>query len=329
MSSNGEVFQVGLGGLLEGEAPTACCAPGRHGKPTPAHPEVPSGARSLRGQVRIAGGVFAMGDAFGEGYEADGERAVHDVELAPYFMDVTAVTNASFATFVKATGYVTSAEREGTSAVFHLAVADQRRHVRGAVPGTPWWLVVEGASWRAPAGPGSSVARLSNHPVVHMSSQDARSYARWAGKRLPTEAEWEHAARGGLAGARYPWGDELTPGGRHLANIWQGDFPVANTLDDGYLTTAPVKAFRPNGYGLHNMAGNVWEWCTDWFASDYYARSPRTAPGGPDTGTARVIRGGSYLCHASYCNRYRVAARSSAPPDSSTANLGFRCANDA
>ena len=328
MSSDDEVFQLGIGGPPPGNDRPACCAPGRH-RCTPAHPEVPAGPRSVRGQVRLEGGVFAMGDPFGEGYEADGERLVHEVALAPYFMDATAGTNAAFATFAKATGYVTTAEREGTSAVFHLAVADQRRHVRGAVPGTPWWLVVEGASWRAPSGPGSSVAQLSNHPVVHVSFEDADAYARWAGKRLPTEAEWEHAARGGLAGARYAWGDELTPGGRHMANIWQGDFPVRNSLDDGYLTTAPVKAFRPNGYGLHNTAGNVWEWCADWFAADYYARSPRTAPRGPDTGTARVIRGGSYLCHASYCNRYRVAARSSAPPDSTSANLGFRCANDA
>jgi len=328
VSSNGEVFQIGLGRPVESDVQPACCAPGRASS-TPSHAHVPAGPRSTRGQVRVPGGVFAMGDAFGEGYEADGERVVHDVELAPYLMDATAVTNAQFATFVKATGYVTTAEREGSSAVFHLAVPDQRRHVRGAVSGTPWWLVVEGATWRTPAGPDSSVAQLSNHPVVHVSFEDANAYARWAGKRLPTEAEWEHAARGGLEGARYPWGDELTPGGRHQANIWQGDFPVENTLDDGYLTTAPVKSFRPNGRGLHNMAGNVWEWCADWFAADYYAVSPRTAPRGPDTGTARVLRGGSYLCHASYCNRYRVAARSSAPPDSTTANLGFRCANDA
>ncbi|RYE77312.1 MAG: formylglycine-generating enzyme family protein [Myxococcales bacterium] len=308
-----------------------CCAPASPARSSEsAVPSVPQGDRSTRGQVRIAGGRFRMGDHFDEGYPADGEVPVHEVELADFFLDATAVTNAAFATFAKATGYRTRAEREGSSMVFHLAMTDQTGpEVLGAVAGTPWWLMVRGAEWRHPEGPGSDVAKRANHPVVHIAHEDASAYARWAGKRLPTEAEWEYAARGGLRGARYAWGDELTPRGRHQCNIWQGDFPVSNTLDDGHLTTAPVKSYSPNGYGLHQMAGNVWEWCSDWFAADYYAHSADRDPRGPDTGTTRIMRGGSYLCHDSYCHRYRVAARSSNTPDSSSGNLGFRCANDA
>jgi formylglycine-generating enzyme required for sulfatase activity len=282
---------------------------------------------STRGQVRLAGGEFAMGDAFDEGYPADGETPVHRVRLAPFHIDETAVTNAQFATFVKATGYVTDAERYGSSAVFHLVVDAPSSDVLGSAAGTPWWINVRGAHWRRPEGARSDVAGRQNHPVVHVSWNDAAAYARWAGKRLPTEAEWEFAARGGLDGRRYAWGDELTPGGRWRCNIWQGDFPHRNTGEDGYLTTAPVRAYRPNGHGLWNTAGNVWEWCSDWFSASYYAESPEADPQGPATGSTRVLRGGSYLCHDSYCNRYRVAARSSNTPDSSSGNLGFRCAN--
>jgi len=278
--------------------------------------------------VRLAGGNFAMGDAFGEGYPADGEVPVHRVELAPFHIDATAVTNSQFAAFVKATGHVTDAERFETSAVFHAAVAAAPADVFGPVPGTPWWVTVRGATWRSPEGPLSDVSRRQNHPVVHVSWGDAVAYAAWAGKRLPTEAEWEYAARGGLEGRRFPWGDELAPGRRWRCNIWQGRFPEHNTAEDGHLTTAPVKAYSPNGHGLWNTSGNVWEWCADWFASDYYASSPVANPTGPADGPARVMRGGSYLCHESYCHRYRVAARSSNTPDSSAANLGFRCAND-
>ncbi|MEZ5096662.1 MAG: formylglycine-generating enzyme family protein [Nocardioides sp.] len=252
---------------------------------------------------------------------------MHEVRLADFRMDATTVTNAAFATFVKDSGHVTTAEREGTSAVFHLAFAGDPAHVLGRASGTPWWLVVRGADWRHPEGPGSDVSRRSNHPVVHVSHDDARAYAGWVGKRLPTEAEWEAAARGGLEGARFAWGDELLPGGRWRCNIFQGTFPLENTVEDGYATTAPVRTFPPNGYGLFQTAGNVWEWCADWFDPAYYAQAPLDSPTGPADGTARVIRGGSYLCHDSYCHRYRVAARSSAPPDSTAANLGFRCAN--
>jgi sulfatase modifying factor 1 len=308
---------------------SACCAPvmqtpstGRGGVPT-------ASAANTRGQVKIPGGSFRMGDHFDEGYAADGEAPIHDVELAPYFMDAHTVTNAMFATFVKATGYVTEGEEFGASAVFHLAFQGERADVLNAVEAAPWWLAVRGASWRHPEGPGSDVGTRQNHPVVHVSWHDASAYCAWAGKRLPTEAEWEHAARGGHEGRRFPWGDDLVPRGRRMTNIWQGTFPTRNTLDDGFLTTAPVKTFRPNDYGLWQTSGNVWEWCSDWFAPDYYARSPRANPAGPSSGLQRVMRGGSYLCHDSYCHRYRVAARSSNTPESSAANIGFRCANNA
>ncbi|WP_439959726.1 formylglycine-generating enzyme family protein [Streptomyces abyssomicinicus] len=292
--------------------------------------------RTTRGQVRLPGGTFTMGDVQGEGYPADGEGPVHQVRLRPFLIDATTVTNAAFAAFVKDTGYVTDAERLGVSAVFHLAVRAERPDILGQAAGTPWWLTVRGASWRRPHGPLSSVADLQNHPVTQVSWNDAQAYCAWAGKRLPTEAEWEYAARGGLEGARFPWGDELTPRGRWSCNIWQGVFPTHNTAEDGHVTTAPVKSYRPNGHGLWNMVGNVWEWCADTFAADAYAaragRTPVDDPRGPwhdpDRSAPRVMRGGSYLCHDSYCYRYRVAARSANTADSATGNIGFRCAND-
>lgn len=270
-----------------------------------------------------------MGDHFDEGYAADGETPVHEVRLDAFYIDATAVTNASFAAFVKATGYVTEAEEFGVSAVFHLAFTGDRRDIVSVADGAPWWVAVRGASWRHPEGPGSGINDRQNHPVVHVSWNDAQAYCAWAGKRLPTEAEWEYAARGGLAGRRFVWGDEFRPRQRWMMNIWQGSFPHHNTEEDGFLTTAPVKTYRPNGYGLWQMAGNVWEWCADWFSADYYAVSPVVNPTGPATGEQRVMRGGSYLCHHSYCHRYRVAARSSNTPESTSGNLGFRCANDA
>ncbi|HET7691295.1 MAG TPA: formylglycine-generating enzyme family protein [Nocardioidaceae bacterium] len=316
------------------DAASSCCAPTRETADTARAVLVPAGARSTRGQVPIPAGTFAMGDSHGDGYVADGEQPVHRVRLSPYLIDAKAVTNAQFAAFVKATGYVTEAEADGVSAVFHLAVDAAPADVVGRATGTPWWLAVRGADWRHPAGPRSTVSDLQNHPVVHVSWNDAQAYCRWAGKRLPTEAEWEYAARGGLEGARYPWGDELS-GGRWRLNIWQGEFPTRNTLDDGFLTTAPVNAFQPNGYGLYNTVGNVWEWCADAFSPSTYAeRSDEFAvdpivSAGLDAQTRRVMRGGSYLCHDSYCNRYRVAARSSNTAESSSGNIGFRCANDA
>ena len=195
--------------------------------------------------------------------------------------------------------------------------------------GTPWWCAIQGANWNSPEGTNSDIKDRMDHPVVHVSWNDAQAFCQWANKRLPTEAEWEYAARGGLIQKRFPWGDDLMQNGKHHCNIWQGEFPQTNTLEDGYFGTAPAKSFRPNGFGLFNVAGNVWEWCNDWFSRDFHKTGPRKDPKGPPDGTAKVMRGGSFLCHYSYCNRYRVAARSSNTPDSSTSNIGFRCAMDA
>lgn len=315
--------------------PSPCCSPAA-GAPAP--PPVVPGAvrtagpgavRATGEQVELPGGAFLMGDHFGEGYPLDGETPVHEVRLRPFRLDATAVTNAAFAAFVEATGYVTEAERFGVSAVFHSAFRGDRRDVVGAAAGAPWWPAVRGACRRHPEGPASDAGDRPDHPVVHVSWNDAQAYCAWAGERLPTEAEWEYAARGGLDGRRFVWGDELRPDGRWMLNIWQGAFPTHDTAEDGFSTTAPVRTFEPNGYGLWQMSGNVWEWCADWFSAGYYRRSPAADPAGPDTGEQRVMRGGSCLCHHSYCHRYRVAARSSNTPESTSGNLGFRCAGDA
>jgi formylglycine-generating enzyme required for sulfatase activity len=274
--------------------------------------------------VALEGGAFLMGAGPGEGFPQDGEGPVREVRVSPFAIDATAVSNRRFARFVEATGHVTEAERFGWSFVFWMLLPEDFPPTRGVV-GLEWWRQVHGADWRRPEGPGSSLAGREDHPVVHVSWADAAAYAAWAGGRLPTEAEWEYAARGGLEGRRYPWGDELEPGGEHRCNIWQGDFPRVNTGADGWVGTAPAGAFAPNGFGLHHMAGNVWEWCADWFSPDFHVGGPREDPTGPPAGAARVQRGGSYLCHASYCNRYRVAARMSQTPDSTSGNVGFRC----
>ncbi|WP_350278044.1 formylglycine-generating enzyme family protein [Kribbella sp. HUAS MG21] len=309
----------------------SCCAPARtspvpSSAQSPAQAPVPAG-RGEHGieQVVLRGGMFAMGNDNGDENAGDGETPVHEVEVAPYSIDATSVTNADFARFADATGYRTEAEIFGYSAVFHLALAAEPDEVMGPASGTPWWAGVRGADWRHPGGSRSDLDGLDDHPVVHVSWNDAVAYCRWAGRRLPTEAEWEYAARGGLEGKRYPWGDELLgDDGEWRCNIWQGEFPRANTEEDGFLTTAPVRTFERNGYGLWQMVGNVWEWCEDWFGPRYYKFSPAQNPPGPSLGAARVIRGGSYLCHDSYCNRYRNAARSSNTPESSMGNAGFR-----
>jgi formylglycine-generating enzyme required for sulfatase activity len=275
-------------------------------------------------QRKVPGGSFLMGEGTGVGHAADGETLVHRVDVSAFEIDATAVTNGAFAKFVDATGYVTEAETLGYSAVFHLAFAGSADEVVGRPAQTPWWLGVRGASWRHPRGARSGLEGLGDHPVVHVSWNDAQAYCAWAGRRLPTEAEWEKASRGGLDGARFPWGNELLEGGKWRCNIWQGTFPTVNTTDDGYLTTAPVRSYRPNALGLWQTVGNVWEWCADWFSASYYGVAESIDPPGPAHGTARVMRGGSFLCHESYCNRYRNAARTSNTPDSSMANAGFR-----
>ena len=278
--------------------------------------------------ARLPGGLFRMGTEDPAGFRSDGEGPVREVELSPFLVDRYAVSNDDFAAFVDATGYVTEAERYGWSYVFVGFLPGALRRTSPRPDVTPWWAAVRGAEWRRPEGPGSDLDGRGDHPVVHVSWDDAASYAAWAGKRLPTEAEWEYAARGGLDQRRYPWGDELTPGGQHVANIWQGRFPIKNTAEDGYAGTAPVHAFPPNDFGLHQMAGNVWQWCADWWGTDHPA-GPVHDPAGPPTGPGKVMRGGSYLCHDSYCNRYRVAARTSNELGGAGGNTGFRCARDA
>jgi len=284
--------------------------------------------------VQLDGGAFLIGNEDREAWLEDGEGPVREVTVAPFWIDATAVTIGQFAAFIDATGYQTDADKFGWSYVHQSLVPDKiKRKLAGSqrVQNLQWWIGVPGASWRKPEGPGSQIKKRQHHPVTHISWQDALAYCRWAGKRLPTEAEWEFAARGGLVQQRYAWGNELHPGGKHRCNIWQGKFPEIDTAEDGYAGTAPAKSFPANGYGLYNVAGNVWEWCADWFSPTWHAEArpeTRDNPRGPDGGTAKVMKGGSYLCHDSYCNRYRVGARTANTPDTSTGNLGFRCVRD-
>ncbi|MFD5191100.1 formylglycine-generating enzyme family protein [Streptomyces sp. NPDC058357] len=312
-------------------APAACCTPARSpggsapplrllSSPPPRHES------SAVGMVLLPGGEFLMGTDDTEGFPGDGEGPVRRVRLKPFLIDTRAVTNDAFARFVADTGHVTEAERFGWSYVFAGFLPAALRRGAQRPERTPWWCGVSGAAWSRPEGPGSDVAGRGDHPVVHVSWSDAAAYAAWAGKRLPTEAEWEFAARGGLERKRYPWGDELDPDGTYRCNIWRGAFPARNTAADGFRGTAPVDAFEPNRYGLYNTSGNVWEWCADWWTTDHPAQRPLVDPAGPVTGTAKVIRGGSHLCHRSYCNRYRVAARTANTPDSTSGHAGFRCA---
>jgi sulfatase modifying factor 1 len=280
--------------------------------------------RSTSGMVSLPGGAFVVGSENPLAYPDDGETP-REVVISAFMIDACAVANSEFAAFVADTDHVTEAEEYGWSFVFGGLLPDDFPETR-AVAAAPWWRQVYGADWRHPEGPGSDLHERIDHPVVHVSFHDALSFCAWAGKRLPSEAEWEFAACGGRAGAVFPWGDELEPGGEHRMNIWQGRFPNENTLADGYYGTCPVSAFAPNGYGIYNATGNVWEWTADWFDATYRAHDRRTDPAGPPTGTHRVQKGGSYLCHASYCRRYRVAARQGNEPSSTTGNLGFRCA---
>ncbi|MCL4130689.1 UNVERIFIED_CONTAM: hypothetical protein GTU68_014468 [Idotea baltica] len=253
----------------------------------------------------------------------DGEGPVRRKKVKPFQIGATTVTNAEFQKFVEATGYVTEAERFGWSFVFHTLVDPNDSSAR-PVPGLDWWRIVDGANWRDINGHGSeNKTWQSDHPVVQVSWDDAQAYATWVGGRLPTEAEWEHAARGGLGDVRFPWGDaEPDDHQFHPCNIWQGRFPTHNTGSDGYLTTAPARSFEPNGYGLYNTAGNVWEWTQDTFRIKSLKKNVKERLA--DMPGFKISKGGSFLCHRSYCYRYRIAARSGTSPDSATPHQGFR-----
>ncbi|MEM6393855.1 MAG: formylglycine-generating enzyme family protein [Planctomycetota bacterium] len=295
--------------------------------------------------IRLDPGSFRMGTDDPEGFPDDGEGPIREVTTPGYYIDATVVSNAQFAAFIAETGYVTEAERFGWSFVFHIHLskkyADKLRQ-QAAVPGLRWWVAVPGAKWDKPHGQRSDLKGLEDHPVVHVSWSDAIAYCEWAGKRLPTEAEWERAARGGRDQQVYPWGNQLEPRGQHRCNVWQGHFPDQNSADDGYTGTCPVDAFKPNDLGLYNVSGNVWEWTADWWSPTHHApdtpatrdnpRGPQPAPQPDDfpneAFTHKVQKGGSYLCHRSYCNRYRLGARTANTPDSATTNNGFRCVRD-
>ena len=294
----------------------------------------------------IPGGTFTMGS----NAHYPEEAPAHRVTVGPFRMDRHTVTNKEFRRFVNTTGYVTLAEKPANAADYPGAKPEMLvpssvvfRKADGPIDlRNPynWWTYVAGADWRHPRGPQSSLQGLWDHPVVHVAYDDAEAYAKWAGKELPTEAEWEFAARGGLDGAEFTWGDELMPGGKPHANFWQGEFPWQNLLEDGFEWTAPVGSFAPNGYGLYDMAGNVWEWTTDWYQEHGKIDSPcctiddprggeRDASFDPRTPNVKiprkVMKGGSYLCAPNYCRRYRPAARMAQGIDTSTCHLGFRC----
>ncbi|MFJ6574164.1 SUMF1/EgtB/PvdO family nonheme iron enzyme [Streptomyces sp. NPDC091292] len=291
----------------------SCCAPQRRcatrrdaASPPPGRP-AGSPYRPVGGWWEAGTDTFLMGSDHSP-YAQDGEGPVREVAVEPFAIAATAVTTAQFAAFAEATGHVTDAERFGWSFVFSGFLPADFPPTR-AVADAPWWRQVYGADWRRPEGPGSDLDGRGQHPVVHVSHGDALAFCAWAGCRLPSEAEWEYAARGGLVGEPYPWGGVREPAGTYRMNIWRGTFPEHNTAADGFRSTCPVDAFEPNAYGLFNTVGNVWEWTADWFRP----------------GDTRALRGGSHLCHESYCLRYRTSARIGNTPDSSSGNTGFRC----
>ena len=308
----------------------------------------PPGEGATAGMVWISGGAFRMGSD----RHYPEEAPTHHVSMDGFWIDPTPVTNRQFKAFVKATGHVTTAEivpdpKDYPGALPEMIYAGSLvfsplPNIRNLNDWSQWWTFMKGADWRHPDGPRSRINMLDSHPVVHVSYSDALAYARWAGKDLPSEAEWEFAARGGLDGAEYAWGDMLTPDGRHMANVWQGNFPLQNSCEDGYERTSPVKAFPPNGYGLYDMIGNVWEWTSDWWSARHEGDvakpccMPQNPRGGPEAASfdpcqpniripRKVLKGGSHLCAPNYCRRYRPAARHAEPVDTSTGHVGFRC----
>lgn len=304
---------------------SSCCMPSRAG----GEPVEPAAAQVVAGiageRVSFTAAPSFVGTDRPQ-IPADGEGPRRPVKLRPFQLDVATVTNARFADFVAATGYVTEAERFGWSPVFRGLLGDDAPAPSRTE--TPWWVLVEGACWSAPEGHGSSIAERADHPVVQVSWADARAFASWCGGRLPSEAEWEHAARGGLDDPRFPWGDAEPDDTTIFANIWQGQFPHSNSLADGYLGTSPVRAFPPNGAGLFGMAGNVWEWTADPFRIRSLGRQARLRNEQASRTREKVLKGGSFLCHISYCYRYRIAARSPLTADSCASNTGFRVAYD-
>ncbi len=289
---------------------------------------VPLASCSLRNELHaelreIPGGFFEMG-ARKATYAGDFDAPRRKVHVSPFLISPVTVTNAKFARFIAATGYRTVAETEGWSFVFHMLLDDPSAHPEHP-PGIHWWRCVKNASWQNPEGQGSNWRDRAHHPVTHVAWFDALAYTRWAGLRLPLESEWERAARGRLKNMKFPWGNTLVPKSGHAMNVWQGTFPYLNTVEDGYLGTAPVDEYQPNDFGLYNMTGNVWEW-----VEDSYCARPGTDHDfvGPPESLPRVQRGGSFLCHASYCSRYHVHSRTRNAPDSSTSNTGFRVATD-
>ncbi|TDH14233.1 hypothetical protein EPR50_G00040750 [Perca flavescens] len=288
-------------------------------------PEAQGDETKIQSQmVLISGGEFLMGTD-NPGIPADGEGPQRLVRVDSFYMDIQEVTNQQFQSFVNATGYISEAEKFGDSFVFEGILSESvKNQITQAVAAAPWWLPVKGANWRHPDGPDSNITDRLDHPVLHVSWADAVNYCTWANRRLPTEAEWEYACRGGLEDRLYPWGNKLNPKGQHYANLWQGDFPNHNSAEDGYIKTSPVMSFPANGFGLYDMVGNAWEWTSDWWTV-HHTTDQQHNPTGPPSGTDKVKKGGSYMCHKSYCYRYRCAARSQNTPDSAASNLGFRC----
>ena len=306
------------------------CCPAQHpARPGCDHrdgPIIAPGAAGDTGSamaISLPGGTSTVGTAAAF-LPGDGEGPPRRVTIPPFRIDAMAVTNARFGRFVAATGYRTEAERFGWSFVFHSFATQRDPALR--VLETPWWYRVDGADWSAPDGPGSDVTDRQDHPAVHISWNDAAAFAAWAGGRLPTEAEWEYAAKGGADTAKYPWGEQEPDDRNALCNIWQGRFPYNNTKADGYVGTAPVDSFVPNGFGLYNLCGNAWEWCADPFRVRSLATLGKRRNLQAAAERERVMKGGSYLCHRSYCYRYRVAARSGRSPDTSAGHTGFRVA---
>jgi formylglycine-generating enzyme required for sulfatase activity len=340
-------FMIALGVVLGGVSFGSLIVlrtdvPGRSQRPLAPASAMRTGSSWTNNMEWIPGGHYWMGSEDGH----PDEQPVHQITVSGFWMDKTEVTNEQFEQFVKASGYVTMAERKPDSKDFLDVPLEML--VPGSLNFNPppgevslenhyiWWKWTPGANWRHPEGPGSELKGREKHPVVHVCWYDAMAYADWADKRLPTEAEWEFASRGGLEHGTYSWGDNLIPGGNWQANIWQGKFPHENTRDDGFLATAPVATFSPNGYGLYDMAGNVWEWCSDWYRPDYYTQSPKANPLGPVVSfdpnepsvPKRIMRGGSYLCSDLYCTGYRPSARMKSSPDKGLSHTGFRCVKD-